>query len=61
MYKNQTNIASWNQAAFLLSDGVGRLKFVARKVGISSESEFINIERVMLTAGEDCVVVQSGM
>jgi hypothetical protein len=59
MYQNQTNFISWNEAAFLLDDGVRQLKFVARKVGITSGSEFVNIERITLTAGKDCVLLQS--
>lgn len=59
MYRNQTNFASWNEAALLLDDGVGQLQFVARKVGLTSESEFVNIERISLTRGEDCAMSQA--
>jgi hypothetical protein len=54
MYQNQTNFTSWDLTGFLLEGGVGQLKFVARKVGVTSESEFVNIDRITLTAGDDC-------
>jgi hypothetical protein len=58
MYQNQTNFTSWNEAALLLDDGVGQLKFVARKVGLTTGSEFVNIDRIALTEGKYCASSQ---
>jgi hypothetical protein len=55
MHQNQTNLTSWNQAAFMMADGVRQIKFVARKVGITEESEFVNIDRITLTTDAACL------
>lgn len=54
MYHDQKNFTSWNPAAFLLKGGVGQLKFIARKVGVTSDTDFMYIDRISLTTDGDC-------
>jgi hypothetical protein len=55
-YQGQLNIASWNKAVIALNSGVAKLRLNAEKFGITENSQFVNVDRVILGGMDACLL-----
>lgn len=53
-FSDQENLGEWSLADASLTNGVAQLRFTATKIGVTSDSPFVNIDHINLVSSIDC-------